>query len=87
MPHLIKDPLALAAMLVGLCLALFGMEVGFLGGEWLAGILLFIAGVAMELAGAALHDRWHRRRGDSTHAMWGTDDRNKPAWWPFGARS
>lgn len=52
----------------------------FDGNTWL--LLLALAGLALEVAGMAVHDRRHRRRGELPHALWGLDDRNRPDWLP-----
>lgn len=50
------------------------------------GALLALLGVAVQLAGAWVHDREHRRRGEPPHTLWGPEDRFRPTWLP-GRRS
>jgi hypothetical protein len=50
------------------------------GNTWF--LLLALAGLGLEMAGFWVHDRGHRRRGEIPHALWGLDDRNRPAWLP-----
>lgn len=52
----------------------------FDGNGWL--LLLALAGLVLELAGMGVHDRGHRRRGETPHALWGLEDRNRPDWLP-----
>ena len=48
-------------------------------GTW-AFIALALVALILELAQFARHDRRHRARGEPPHAMWGTNDKNRPKW-------
>lgn len=45
-------------------------------------VALAVGGLALELAGMAVHDRGHRQRGERPHALRGLDDRHRPGWLP-----
>ena len=71
-----------ATMLIGGgALALTGVALALTGRQAL-GLALVVVGFVIEIGGAWVHDLGHRRRCEVTHAMWGTDDRNRPAWLP-----
>ncbi len=48
-------------------------------GTW-AFVALALVALVVELAQFARHDRRHRARGEPPHAMWGSNDRNRPKW-------
>lgn len=63
----------------GAILAVVGATV-FLLGPRPIGVVVFVLGFLVEVSGALVHDRLHRRRGEQPHAMWGEADRNRPRW-------
>ena len=65
-------------MLVGgLVIALVGLAL-LLSGRMGPGLALAILGLAVEVSGAWVHDRGHRRRGEQEHALWGAGNQNRP---------
>jgi high-affinity Fe2+/Pb2+ permease len=66
---------------VGMFVAYIGLAVSISGHERAVGVLVLAAGVWLMLAAPVVHDRVHRDAGQSTHALWGRDDRWKPSWW------
>jgi hypothetical protein len=62
----------------GTAVALVGLGL-LLSGHKEIGGLLTLLGLAVEIGGAWVHDRGHRRRGEQPHALWGPGDRHRPA--------
>lgn len=75
----LRTPLTAVLMAVGLLCVGFGLAMTWIIGFW-QGLLIAVAGLIIEFSGPSYHDRVHRRRGETPHAMWGTADRNRPAW-------
>ena len=82
-------PVMVFTSLVGAAMALFAVPLFFLRDELFAHVAwvqahrrlwpaLMVVGFLMELGGFAAHDRWHLRRGEVPHAMWGTGDARRP---------
>ncbi len=62
-----------------LLIALAGVVLMLLS-DWLRGLGLWLLGMLCMFWLAARHDRAHRSRGELPHALWGTNDKNKPRW-------
>lgn len=43
------------------------------------GLVLTLVGMLVVFTMPVLHDRRHLRRGEAPHAMWGTNDKNRPS--------
>jgi fatty acid desaturase len=76
----LRRPVTAVVILSGALLALAGLVVHIRHGNAAVGIAMIIGGLALEFVGISWHDRTHLRRGEQPHAMWGTNDRNRPRW-------
>jgi hypothetical protein len=61
--------------------ALAGLALSAAGDNPLGVIFIAIGFVAMPTV-CVVDDAGHRRRGEVSHALWGTGDRSKPRWMP-----
>jgi len=77
----LRQPGAAVLFVAGAVVGLIGVGL-IISQQWVLGLLAAVLGLTLEVSGAALHDRRHRRRGERPHAMWGLDDRNRPSWRP-----
>lgn len=71
-----------ATFATGLLVGYIGLAVAVSGRHRFAGVLVLLVGLWLMVSAPVVHDRIHRERGESSHALWGKNDRWKPPWWP-----
>lgn len=72
--HVAKTtPLACAATFIGVVIVIASVAWLFADGGTVAFLGIAVGGL-VEAGGMIAHDRWHLRRHEIPHAMWGLDD-------------
>jgi hypothetical protein len=72
---------AVLAFAVGLMVTYVGLAVTVSGQHRFTGVLVLAAALWATLSVPLVHDQLHRERGEPAHAVWGRNERRKPAWW------